>query len=61
MIIHQGAYAVLTLLFRFSATYLYDYTFILLYNLVFTSLPVVILGGRSDNGTLRDRLLMCYV
>jgi phospholipid-translocating ATPase len=29
----------------FDATYLYQYTFILLYNLVFTSLPVIILGG----------------
>lgn len=31
----------------FDATYLYEYTFILLYNLVFTSLPVIALGGRS--------------
>lgn len=31
----------------FSATYLYQYTFILLYNLVFTSLPVIVLGGKS--------------
>ncbi|KAL1740994.1 hypothetical protein HDZ31DRAFT_46374 [Schizophyllum fasciatum] len=29
----------------FDATYLYQYTFILLYNLVFTSLPVVVLGA----------------
>ncbi|KAI0051555.1 phospholipid-translocating P-type ATPase [Auriscalpium vulgare] len=29
----------------FDATYLYEYTFILLYNLVFTSLPVIILGA----------------
>ncbi|KAK2467632.1 hypothetical protein APHAL10511_000487 [Amanita phalloides] len=29
----------------FSATYLYDYSYILLYNLLFTSLPVVILGA----------------
>lgn len=29
----------------FDATYLYQYTFILLYNLVFTSLPVIVLGG----------------
>ncbi|KIJ08019.1 hypothetical protein PAXINDRAFT_158245 [Paxillus involutus ATCC 200175] len=28
----------------FDATYLYDYSFILLYNLVFTSLPVIVLG-----------------
>ena len=31
----------------FDATYLYEYTFILLYNLVFTSLPVIISGGLS--------------
>lgn len=31
--------------FSFDATYLYEYTFILLYNLVFTSLPVISLGG----------------
>jgi len=31
----------------FDATYLYQYTFILLYNLVFTSLPVIVLGGTS--------------
>jgi phospholipid-translocating ATPase len=36
----------IALIFRFDATYLYQYTFIiLLYNLVFTSLPVIILGG----------------
>ncbi|KZT25558.1 phospholipid-translocating P-type ATPase [Neolentinus lepideus HHB14362 ss-1] len=29
----------------FDATYLYEYTFILLYNLVFTSLPVIVLGA----------------
>ncbi|KIJ56259.1 hypothetical protein M422DRAFT_219400 [Sphaerobolus stellatus SS14] len=29
----------------FDATYLYEYTFILLYNLVFTSLPVISLGA----------------
>ncbi|KAG2004863.1 phospholipid-translocating ATPase [Coprinopsis cinerea AmutBmut pab1-1] len=29
----------------FEATYLYQYTFILLYNLVFTSLPVIVLGA----------------
>jgi hypothetical protein len=32
--------------FSFDATYLYEYTFILLYNLVFTSLPVMALGGK---------------
>ena len=35
----------LTLFTSFEATYLYQYTFILLYNLVFTSLPVIVLGG----------------
>ncbi|OSX62305.1 hypothetical protein POSPLADRAFT_1181423 [Postia placenta MAD-698-R-SB12] len=30
---------------NFDATYLYQYTFILLYNLVFTSLPVIVLGA----------------
>ena len=35
----------LTLVTSFEATYLYQYTFILLYNLVFTSLPVIVLGG----------------
>lgn len=29
----------------FDATYLYEYTFILLYNVVFTSLPVIVMGG----------------
>ncbi|TDL16037.1 phospholipid-translocating P-type ATPase [Rickenella mellea] len=29
----------------FDATYLYQYTFILLYNLVFTSLPVIVMGA----------------
>jgi phospholipid-translocating ATPase len=29
----------------FAATYLYEYTFILLYNVVFTSLPVIVMGG----------------
>lgn len=29
----------------FDATYLYEYTFILLYNVVFTSLPVIALGA----------------
>lgn len=31
----------------FDATYLYQYTFVLLYNLIFTSLPVIVLGGKS--------------
>lgn len=34
----------------FDATYLYQYTFILLYNLVFTSLPVIVLGGTLQSG-----------
>ncbi|KAH7907450.1 hypothetical protein BJ138DRAFT_1160138 [Hygrophoropsis aurantiaca] len=29
----------------FDATYLYDYSFILLYNLLFTSLPIIMLGA----------------
>ncbi|KZT06691.1 phospholipid-translocating P-type ATPase [Laetiporus sulphureus 93-53] len=29
----------------FDSTYLYEYTFILLYNLLFTSLPVIVLGA----------------
>lgn len=35
------------LVFSFDATYLYQYTFILLYNLLFTSLPVIALGGKN--------------
>ncbi len=31
----------------FDATYLYEYTFILGYNLFFTSLPVIVLGGKE--------------
>lgn len=38
-------YSLTTLVTSFEATYLYQYTFILLYNLVFTSLPVIVLGG----------------
>lgn len=34
----------------FDATYLYDYSFILLYNLIFTSLPVIVLGGECFDG-----------
>jgi magnesium-transporting ATPase (P-type) len=30
----------------FDATYLYQYSFIMLYNLIFTSLPVAALGGK---------------
>jgi len=32
----------------FDATYLYQITFILLYNVVFTSLPVIALGGECS-------------
>lgn len=32
----------------FDATYLYQYTFILLCNVVFTSLPVIALGGAES-------------
>lgn len=35
----------LTKYVSFDATYLYQVTFILLYNVVFTSLPVIALGG----------------
>ncbi len=34
-------------LYSFDGTYLYDYTFLLLYALLFTSLPVCVLGGES--------------
>jgi phospholipid-translocating ATPase len=37
----------LTFALSFDAAYLYEYTFILLCNLVFTSLPVIVLGGAS--------------
>lgn len=37
----------------FDGTYLYDYTFLLLYALLFTSLPVVVLGGERLS-PLRD-------
>lgn len=40
----------------FDATYLYQYTFIILYNVVFTSLPVIVLGG-----TQRIRLNVAIV
>lgn len=32
----------------FDATYLYEYSFIMLYNLIFTSLPVMVLGGKPS-------------
>lgn len=32
----------------FEATYLYQYTFILLCNLLFTSLPVINMGGKRE-------------
>lgn len=37
----------------FDATYLYQYTFILLYNLVFTSLPVIVLGGSLSSVSIQ--------
>lgn len=37
--------SVLTTCCSFDGTYLYQYTFILLYNVLFTSLPVIALGG----------------
>ncbi|KAF8528473.1 phospholipid-transporting ATPase 1 [Hysterangium stoloniferum] len=40
----------------FDATYLYEYTFILLYNLVFTSLPVICLGAFDQDVNARASL-----
>ncbi|KAF9238250.1 phospholipid-translocating P-type ATPase [Melanogaster broomeanus] len=37
----------------FDATYLYDYSFILFYNLLFTSLPVIFLGGFDQDVNAR--------
>lgn len=34
---------------NFNATYLYDYSYVLLFNLVFTSLPVIILGALDQD------------
>lgn len=34
---------------NFNATYLYDYTYVLLFNLIFTSLPVIILGALDQD------------
>ena len=36
----------------FDATYLYQYSFIMLYNLIFTSLPVAALGGKPSEVVL---------
>jgi len=47
MWVGQLTYFILSARGSFDATYLYQYTFILLYNLVFTSLPVIVLGGMS--------------
>lgn len=33
----------------FNATYLYDYSYVLLFNLIFTSLPVVVLGALDQD------------
>jgi phospholipid-translocating ATPase len=38
----------------FDATYLYQYSFIMLYNLIFTSLPVMALGGKPSEVILRS-------
>jgi phospholipid-translocating ATPase len=40
----------------FDATYLYQYTFILLYNLIFTSLPVIVLGAFDQDLNARAAL-----
>jgi hypothetical protein len=40
----------------FDATYLYEYSFIMLYNLLFTSLPVSALGGKLSEVVLRSNL-----
>jgi magnesium-transporting ATPase (P-type) len=40
----------------FDATYLYQYSFIMLYNLLFTSLPVAVLGGKLSEVDLRSFL-----
>ncbi|KAG9309612.1 hypothetical protein JVU11DRAFT_10273 [Chiua virens] len=40
----------------FDATYLYDYSFILLYNLVFTSLPVIVLGAFDQDINMKAAL-----
>jgi hypothetical protein len=50
----------LTTLTSFEATYLYQYTFILLYNLVFTSLPVIVLGGSFFFVALESSLMICF-
>ncbi|KAG2737833.1 hypothetical protein P692DRAFT_20657722, partial [Suillus brevipes Sb2] len=36
----------------FDATYLYDYSFILFYNVIFTSLPVIVLGYINSKAAL---------
>jgi phospholipid-translocating ATPase len=47
---------VLTRRRSFDATYLYQYTFILLYNVVFTSLPVIALGAFDQDLNARAAL-----
>lgn len=42
----------------FNATYLYDYTYVLLFNLVFTSLPVIALGALDQD--CNAKALMAY-
>ena len=44
--------------FSFDATYLYQYTFILLYGVVFTSLPVIALGGKLNLFLLAPTILI---
>ncbi|CAO1629582.1 unnamed protein product [Parajaminaea phylloscopi] len=43
---------------NFNATYLYDYTYVLLFNLVFTSLPVIALGALDQD--CNAKALMAY-
>lgn len=46
----------------FDATYLYEYTFILLYNVVFTSLPVIVMGGEYSSilSTSSPNILLAF-
>ncbi|CAO1620976.1 unnamed protein product [Jaminaea pallidilutea] len=40
----------------FNATYLYDYTYVLLFNLIFTSLPVIVLGALDQDANAKALL-----
>ncbi|KAL9933492.1 hypothetical protein V8E36_007668 [Tilletia maclaganii] len=42
----------------FNATYLYDYSYVLLFNLAFTSLPVIILGALDQD--VNPKAIMAY-